>query len=104
MDQQQEKPASQAAAEGDPLAELASFKLDDELGAEDAPKIVKAFAAVAAELKQLRAWRDSTRQQTQQQAVSQIRRQALDSIHSLGNAELFGSRASDRRKIRRRTS
>jgi hypothetical protein len=88
--QEAEKVTTPLAAPGDPLADLSQFKLDEELGADDAPKLTKAFAAVTAELKELRAWRTATEQQGRQQAVIVLRQQAVASLHSLGNAELFG--------------
>jgi hypothetical protein len=70
--------------------DLTNFALDEELGADDAPKIQKAIAAAAAELKELREWRSQMQQQQARQSFEQIRRDALTSLHSLGFTDLYG--------------
>ena len=89
-----EKPAQQpgqtAQDVDDALAKLEAFNLEDELGADDAPKIRDAFKAVTAELKALRDWRTAQQQTEGQRALRQLQSEALESLHSLGHAELFG--------------
>jgi hypothetical protein len=88
--QQQQAQASQQQQAGDPLASLEAFALDNELGAEDAPKILEAIRSVTSELKEGRAFRLAVQQREQQQAVQSIRQRALESLHSLGHVDLFG--------------
>ena len=89
-----EKPAQQtgqtAQEVDDALAKLEAFQLEDELGADDAPKIRDAFKAVTAELKTLREWRTTQQQTEGQRALRQLQADALESLHSLGHVELFG--------------
>ena len=74
----------------DAIAKLEAFQLDDELGADDAPKIRDAVSAIAAELKELRAFRNEIKQQQAKQSFNDIRQRATSAIHSLGQEELFG--------------
>jgi len=88
-----QQPVQQGAQQqqtDDPFAELASFRLDEELGVDDAPKITKAFVAATTALKNLQDRVAQFEQRDQQRAVDDIRRRAVDSLHSLGNTELFG--------------
>lgn len=94
----EEKPAEQPRAKDgtfapkptDSLEVLEQFALDDELSAEDAPKLVDAFKAVAAELKEMREWR-STLEQTEQQRAAQAEQERFDMlVDALDEPDLFG--------------
>lgn len=85
------QPASvQQQRTDDALAKLEAFKLENELGADDAPKLNEAFAAVVAELKEQRAWRAETQKVEAQRSFQSLRAKAVESLHSLGHADLFG--------------
>ena len=74
----------------DALALLAGLNLGEELGADDAPKLDKAFKAMAAELKEHRAFRQQQQQTEAQREYQSLRSQATDAVHKLGFTELFG--------------
>jgi hypothetical protein len=74
----------------DALARLEAFSLDDELGADDAPKIRDAVKAITAELKEMRQFRGTMQQQQGQAAFAQLQRDFTASVDSLGHTELFG--------------
>ena len=87
-----ETPQKQEAAKA-PITvfdDLTNFKLDDELGADDAPKIQKAISAITQELKELREWKATSQQAQTQQTIEGIRSKALDSLHKLGHTDLYG--------------
>lgn len=87
---EQQQASAQQQRTDDAIAKLEAFKLDDELGAADAPKLQEAFAAVVAELKEQRAWRAESQRNEQHRAHQSLRSKALESLHSLGHADLFG--------------
>ena len=86
--QQSEK---QPPVEGDLFADLSQFKLLGDQFDEDAAKPINRFVDMAAT-----AFRDlqnrvtQFEQRDQQRAADDLRRQAVASLHSLGNVELFG--------------
>jgi hypothetical protein len=90
--QEPEKPPSD-----DVFGDLADFKLGDQFD-EDAAKPVNSFVErtagfakdTAAELRALRAEVANLVQQRQAEAVESIRRQAMESLHTLGHTDLFG--------------
>ena len=92
------KPAEAASAAqqatNDALATLEAFSLDDELGADDAPKIRNAVKAITAELKEMRQFRGTLQQQQIQAARETLRSQFTESVDSLGHTELFGKPGS----------
>ena len=91
------KPADQPPAQTpaaqrteDALAKLKAFKLDEELGSDDAPKLQEAISAITAELEDFRAWRDGIRKTEGQRAFQDLRTKATNALHSLGHVDLFG--------------
>lgn len=86
-------PATEGAtqqATNDALAQLEAFSLDDQLGADDAPKIRDAVKAITAELKEMRQFRGQLQQRDAQSAFSRIKTDFAASVDSLGHTELFG--------------
>lgn len=92
-----EKPSDQQVGQqkteqqtDDPFADLTQYKLGDQFD-EDASKPFNTFVDTAvATLRDLQNRLSRFEQQNQQRAVEEVRRQAIDSLHSLGNTELFG--------------
>lgn len=81
----------QARQRGDDvLADLAKFKLPEDFD-EAAVKPLNAFVeAASAEIRNLRSEVAGFKEERQQEAAGDIRRRALDSLHSLGHKDLFG--------------
>ncbi len=93
------KPAEQQPVQqtGDPLADLVSFDLDEELGADDAPKIKKAFTATTSIIKDLQNRVAQFEQRVVQLDQAELTRIAelndqkfFNNLHLLGHTELFG--------------
>ena len=93
--QQLEKPKEGPQATDDSLDDLSRFILKStEHGGEFDPEAVKplnAFIeATANTIRQLRSELGAFRQGHQRQAAAEIRQRAVNALHSLGNADLFG--------------
>lgn len=86
--QQSEKP--ETAAQDDPFADLSRFKLGEEFDEKAAKPINDFVDSAVATIKDLQTRVARFEQQSQRQATADIHRRAFDSLHSLGNVELFG--------------
>jgi len=84
------KPGEQTQVSGDPLADLSQFMLGEEFDEEAAKPINRFVEAAVATIKDLQNRVAHFERQGQQDAAANIRRQALESLHSLGITELFG--------------
>jgi hypothetical protein len=84
LKQEPEKPKE------DVLTDLEKFKIGDDFDPGAAEPINKFVEAAAAEIRSLRSDLAGLLQQREQEAADSIRRQALESLHTLGHKELFG--------------
>mgnify|MGYP001329823755 FL=1 len=85
--QQEKQPV---VVEGDPFADLSLYKLGEQFD-EDAAKPINRFVDLAATaFRDLQNRLTQFEQRDQQRAADDLRRQAVASLHSLGNTEFFG--------------
>lgn len=89
--------AQQQQQAGDPLADLSKFKLDETFNEEAAAPINRfvetaatTIKSQAAEIKDLQTRLARFEQSAAEQSVADIERRAIESLHSLGQPELFG--------------
>lgn len=87
----QPETATAAASPGDPFADLAPFKMDENAVDDVAAKPFNSFVeTAAATIRQMQAEIAGLRQIDGQRAFNELRDTALTALHSLGNTELFG--------------
>ena len=94
------EPVQQGATQqkvDDALAKLKAFKLDETLGAEDAPKIQEAVSAIAAELDELRAFRSELQQQKAQALTGRWEREFNDSLNTVAKEMGLDDMMKDRK-------
>lgn len=84
---QQEK---QPVVEGDPFADLSRYKLGEQFDEDAANPINRFVELAAASFRDLQTRLTQFEQRDQQRSADDLRRQAVASLHSLGNTEFFG--------------
>ena len=83
-------PAQSSAQTGDPWEDLTPFKLDDQLGADDAPVISRFIETTAATIRDLRSRLDRYENGERARQVQAVERQFDSFVDSLDMPELFG--------------
>ncbi|MCE5269511.1 MAG: hypothetical protein LLG00_16670 [Planctomycetaceae bacterium] len=83
--------AKQASGDpGDPFADLSQFKLGETFDEEAAAPINRFIETAVGTIRDLQTRLGRFEAERQRQAVADVRRRALDSLHAMGNTELFG--------------